>query len=89
MKMFVQPDVYVRPPRDQYRTDEVFDKRPIKRVDLPEIYMAKAIRMLRTYLTQCQTLDQQCLLDLFFLCSFETYAKNYQGAQIYLGQCFT
>jgi hypothetical protein len=57
----------------------------IKRVDLPEFYMAKAIRMLRTYLTQCQSLDQQCLLDLFFLCSFETYAKNYQGAQIYLG----
>jgi hypothetical protein len=57
----------------------------IKRVDIPELYMAKAIRMLRIYLTQCQTLDQQCLLDLFFFCSFETYAKNYQGAQIYLG----
>src|SRR3984885_11615816 len=57
----------------------------IKRVDLPEFYMAKAIRMLRTYLSHCQALDQQCLLDLFFFCSFETYAKNYQGAQIYLG----
>lgn len=57
----------------------------IKRLDLPEFYMAKAIRMLRTYLTQCQALDQQCLLDLFFFSSFETYAKNYQGAQIYLG----
>jgi hypothetical protein len=57
----------------------------IKRLDLPEFYMATAIRMLRTYLTQCQTLDQQCLLDLFFFGSFETYAKNYQGAQIYLG----
>jgi hypothetical protein len=57
----------------------------IQRLDLPEFYMAKAICMLRTYLTQCQILDQQCLLDLFFFCSFETYAKNYHGAQIYLG----
>jgi hypothetical protein len=57
----------------------------IKRLDLPEFYMAKAIGMLRTYLTQCQTLDQQCLLDLFFFSSFETYARNYPGAQIYLG----
>ena len=56
----------------------------LKRVDLPEFYMAKAIRMLRTHLAQCQNLDQQCILDLFFLCSFETYARNYIGAQSYL-----
>ena len=56
----------------------------LKRVDLPEFYMAKAIRMLRAYLEQCQTLDPQCILDLFFLCSFETYARNYEGAQLYL-----
>ena len=56
----------------------------LKRVDLPEFYMANAIRMLRAYLEKCQTFDPQCILDLFFLCSFETYARNYEGARLYL-----
>jgi hypothetical protein len=46
--------------------------------------MAKAISLLRNFLKEYPVIDEQVIIDVYFLSTFEFYLKNYSGAQIYL-----
>jgi hypothetical protein len=46
--------------------------------------MVKAINLLRNFLRDCPVIDEQVIIDVYFLSTFEYYLKNYSGAQIYL-----
>lgn len=60
------------------------DKDIVEHIDRPEMYMAKAINLLRNFLRECPIIDEQIVIDVYFLSTFEFYLKNYSGAQIYL-----
>jgi hypothetical protein len=56
----------------------------VQHIDGPEKYMAKAINLLRNFLKDCPVIDEQIIIDVYFLSTFEYYLKNYSLAQIYL-----
>ena len=56
----------------------------VQHIDSPEKYMAKAINLLRNFLRDCPVIDEQVIIDVYFLSTFEYYLKNYSAAQIYL-----
>jgi hypothetical protein len=56
----------------------------VEHIDRPEMYMAKAINLLRNFLREYPVIDEQVIIDVYFLSTFEFYLKNYNGAQIYL-----
>lgn len=60
------------------------DKDIVEHIDHPEMYMAKAISLLRNFLKEYPVIDEQVIIDVYFLSTFEFYLKNYSGAQIYL-----
>lgn len=60
------------------------DKDIVEHIDHPEMYMAKAINLLRNFLKEYPVIDEQIIIDVYFLSTFEFYLKNYSGAQIYL-----
>lgn len=60
------------------------DKDIVEHIQRPEMYMAKAINLLRNFLKEYPVIDEQVIIDVYFLSTFEFYLKNYSGAQIYL-----
>jgi hypothetical protein len=56
----------------------------VQHIDSPEKYMMKAINLLRNFLSDCPIIDEQVIIDVYFLSTFEYYLKNYSAAQIYL-----
>ena len=60
------------------------EKDIVQHMDCPEKYMAKAISLLRNFLKERPVIDEQVIIDVYFLSTFEFYLKNYSGAQIYL-----
>jgi hypothetical protein len=56
----------------------------VQHIDSPETYMAKAISLLRNFLKDYPVIDEQVIIDVYFLSTFEFYLKNYSVAQIYL-----
>ena len=56
----------------------------VQHIDSPEKYMAKAINLLRNFLKDYPVIDEQVIIDVYFLSTFEYYLKNYSVAQIYL-----
>jgi hypothetical protein len=60
------------------------DKDIVEHIESPEKYMAKAIGLLRNFLKEYPVIDEQVIIDVYFLSTFEFYLKNYSGAQIYL-----
>lgn len=60
------------------------DKDIVEHIDNAEMYMARAINLLRNFLKESPVIDEQVIIDVYFLSTFEFYIKNYSGAQIYL-----
>ena len=60
------------------------EKDIVQHIDSPEKYMGKAISLLRNFLREYPVIDEQVVIDVYFLSTFEFYLKNYGGAQIYL-----
>ena len=60
------------------------EKDIVEHIDCPEKYMVKAISLLRNFLKEYPVIDEQVIIDVYFLSTFEFYLKNYSGAQIYL-----
>jgi hypothetical protein len=60
------------------------DKDIVEHIDNAEMYMARAINLLRNFLKETPVIDEQVIIDIYFLSTFEFYIKNYNGAQIYL-----
>jgi len=56
----------------------------VQHIDCPEKYMVKAISLLRNFLSDYPVIDEQVIIDVYFLSTFEFYLKNYSVAQIYL-----
>ena len=56
----------------------------VQHIDCPEKYMMKAINLLQNFLRDCPVIDEQVIIDVYFLSTFEYYLKNYSVAQIYL-----